>query len=220
MFISKKIKKFKKEAFGFVRYANRQEARNAIKHLDGFAVKGMKLKVLMARYNKEGSTMKTPKSHSNEKASGTRVIKKPSFREHRTYFDVLSGKRKLVSNVDEGDKTIPICFALNASENIETVKMLDHAIIAKNSKVIDLTQAVLDVSASVCSVKGMFSLSPTKILIVLELKNDAENAVAVVSVLWNVFDDIRLWSEGDRFDDRIVWIECYGIHLNVGLRRM
>ena len=27
-----------------------------------------------------------------------------------------------------------------------------------------------------------------------------------------MFDDIRLWSEGDRFDDRIVWIECYGIH--------
>ena len=27
------------------------------------------------------------------------------------------------------------------------------------------------------------------------------------------FDDVRLWSKGDNFDDRLVWLECYGIHL-------
>ena len=61
-------------------------------------------------------------------------------------------------------------------------------------------------------VKSMLSLLPTKILIVFESMNDAMNAVSISSTLWNVFDDIRMWSEGEMFDDRIVCIECYGIH--------
>ena len=32
------------------------------------------------------------------------------------------------------------------------------------------------------------------------------------SSLWNLFDNVRLWSKGEMFDDRLVWIECYGIH--------
>ena len=45
-----------------------------------------------------------------------------------------------------------------------------------------------------------------------ECKNDALNAVSEDSSLWNVFDDVRLWSEDEMFDNRLVWIECYGIH--------
>ena len=58
VFISKKAKKFKKEAFGFVRYARLQETRNAIIYLDGFAVSGMRLRFSMARYKKGGSTIR------------------------------------------------------------------------------------------------------------------------------------------------------------------
>ena len=38
------------------------------------------------------------------------------------------------------------------------------------------------------------------------------NAVSSSSELWSVFDDVRLWSEGEYFDDRLVWFECFGIH--------
>ena len=31
-------------------------------------------------------------------------------------------------------------------------------------------------------------------------------------MLWNIFDNVRLWSEGEMFDDRLVWIKCYSIH--------
>ena len=58
----------------------------------------------------------------------------------------------------------------------------------------------------------MFFLCPTKLLIVFATTSDAKNAVTVDSPLWNVFDDVRLWSEGESFDDRLVWIDCVGIH--------
>ena len=40
VFISKKVKKFRKEAFGFVRYTNVQDARRAITNLDGLPCEG------------------------------------------------------------------------------------------------------------------------------------------------------------------------------------
>ena len=58
----------------------------------------------------------------------------------------------------------------------------------------------------------MYSLSPTKILLVFDCKNEAMYVVSVDSPLWDVFDDVRMWSEGDMFDDRLVWLEFYGIH--------
>ena len=30
--------------------------------------------------------------------------------------------------------------------------------------------------------------------------------------LSNMFDDVREWLEGETYDDRLVWIECFGIN--------
>ena len=90
--------------------------------------------------------------------------------------------------------------------------MLNQAIIAENSGVIDLDQAHLSISTSSASVKGMFSLSPTKFLLVFNCKEDTVNVVSMDSQLWNVFDDVRMWYEGEMFDNRLVRIECFGIH--------
>ena len=59
VFISHKIRRFKKEAFGFVRFAALHEAKNAICHLDGLWVKGGKLRVAMARFYKGGLKLAT-----------------------------------------------------------------------------------------------------------------------------------------------------------------
>ena len=139
------------------------------------------------------------------------MIEKLSFRDHRKYSEVLTGKQ-LTPKDDEVTNAIPICFTLKAAENKDVGKMLDHAIIAENTEVINLAQSEIEVSTMLKSVKGMFSLSPIKILIVFESKSEAAKAISVNSKLWNIFDDIRLWSEGDMFDNRLIWIECYGIH--------
>ena len=39
-----------------------------------------------------------------------------------------------------------------------------------------------------------------------------KNAVIMDSLLWNIFDDIRMWSEGEFLDDRLVWIDFIGMH--------
>ena len=63
VFISAKARKFRKEAFGFVRYTRLQDAKNAINRLDGLALKGMRLKVSLARYSKGGSAITFQNAH-------------------------------------------------------------------------------------------------------------------------------------------------------------
>ncbi|XP_057540573.1 uncharacterized protein LOC130818419 [Amaranthus tricolor] len=50
VFISKKIRDFTYDAFGFVRFSSVQEAENAISNLNGLVVRGRKLRVSMAKY--------------------------------------------------------------------------------------------------------------------------------------------------------------------------
>ena len=122
------------------------------------------------------------------------------------------GKKPDSSRVEEKGNIFPISFTLNVVENLESVSMLDKAIIAENSNVIDAKKAESEILDTGSEIKGVFSLSPTKILIVFVSKHDAVNAIAAGSVFWNMFDDIRSWAEGEFFDDRVVCLECFGIH--------
>ena len=55
VFISRKLRKSTRYAFGLVRFNRFQEAKNAIKNLDGYEVRGYCLRVSMAKFNKGGS---------------------------------------------------------------------------------------------------------------------------------------------------------------------
>ena len=99
---------------------------------------------------------------------------------------------------------ISISFTFNAAENREIASNLEHTIIVEKTEVINLAQTASEVYACSNFVKCMYSLSPTKVLIVFECQNDAANVVNVDSDMWNVFDDVRFWSEGEMFDDRLV----------------
>ena len=90
--------------------------------------------------------------------------------------------------------------------------MLDNAIVVENSIVIDPKRVKSQITASVPDVKDVFSLAPTKVLVVFKSKLGVDLAVAEESGLWNMFDDVRTWSEGEMLDDRIVCLECFGIH--------
>ena len=112
----------------------------------------------------------------------------------------------------EKNSTIPAIFSLNVTENTVFAPALKKGVIAETSEVSDLSQIQAKIEACHVKVSNILSLSPTKILLVFENENDAEYAVNMESPLWNVFDDVRIWSEGESFDDRLVWIECVGIH--------
>ena len=115
--------------------------------------------------------------HSSNKI---RVITKPAYRDQRKYSDVLLGRNPVTPREEEKGKIIPVYFTLNAVENSEIVMMLENAIIAENKSVIDLKQAQSAIVAMVPGIKGVFSLSPTKISIAFDSKNEAEKAVAVM----------------------------------------
>ena len=202
VYISKKIRSFTKDCFGFVRFRKADDALNAISMMNGYLVKGRKFKVSMAKYNKSG----TPINIINAigKKQENRRILKPSFRGERTYYKALMREKPRVSSEKSSPNIISVKFTLSVEENIDTAKMLQNAVIAENTEAINLAHTATAVSAASASVKGMFSLSPTKILLAFDCEKDVEYAMREGSELWNIFDDIRKWSEGELFDDRLV----------------
>ena len=119
---------------------------------------------------------------------------------------------KMEMEAEKKNKIIPVSFALNVEENMDNAELLKKSVIAENAEVLELSQIHDKIKACHVEVSKILSLSPTKLLIVFENEIDVECAVNVESPLWNIFDDVRIWSEGEYFDDRLVWIECVGIH--------
>ena len=210
VFISTKKRKSSSDYFDFVRFKRYSQALSAIKNLNGLSVRGKALKVSLARFNKGGA----PFSHSNQKVEipKKRVIQNPAFRDKRSYSEVLLNKRKFETMKEEEVKSIPISFTITVAAVDQNESMLERAIIAENTEVINLSKAESMVSTICNTVSGMYSLSPTKLLIVFECKENVYEAVSIGSSLWNIFDDVRVWSEGEVFDDRLVWLECFGVH--------
>ena len=232
VFISAKTRKNKNEDFGFVRYKTVREAEDAISRLNEHGVRGRKLRVSMAKYGKDGGPISNVRTFlqnqretfSEEKAGqqGRRSTvtlnrnRRPAFRDGRRYSDVVAGVRKqmedLKAELEQKVNVIPVTHSINVSEDGKIASLLKMAIVAENSEVINIPLIQSQISECDVKVTGMFSLSPTKLLIVFDCELDAKNALEIDSPLWNVFDNVRLWCEGEFFDDRLVWIDCIGIH--------
>ena len=227
LFISAKTRRYKNENFGFVRFNDLTEAEEAISVLNGYAVRGRKLWVAMAKYGKDGipvgnriSNVEKEQMKMNGSGTGKKQDEKNydcfrnrntkhTFRDGRRYSDVVAGIQK---QVEKKLNAIPVTHSINVREDTKIASSMKMAIIAENSEVLDIPIIRSQILACDIKVTTLCSLSPTKMLIVFECEMDAKNAVDNDSPLWNVFDDIRLWGEGEMFDDRLVWIECIGIH--------
>ena len=212
VFISRRIRKFSKETFGFVRFRTLQEAKFAIEKLHDFQIRGRNLQVSLARYYKGGAAILNQTPKTKQLGVVKKKITNPAFRDHRKYSEALMGKHSSESKKRREGTTIPINFTINAAEDIKLVSMLEQAIIVENTEPLNIEQTVYNATAASETIKCMFLLSPTKLLVVYDCIDDAKNAVSVDSALWDSFDNVRLWSEGEMFDDRLVWVECFGIH--------
>ena len=216
IFISTKIRKSCKDGFGFVRYSTIEAATKAIANLNGLAVQGRRLQVSMAKYQKGGVLIQQKSPSNGGKGHGNNKIMNPALRDHRKYSEVVLGIQKKIESIEsklEGRNcTIPIHFSLNVDQNEEMASMMNRAVIAENTEVLNLPQIQATIANCDENVTGMFLLSPTKLLVVFACENDAIKAVNSNGSLWNSFDDIRPWSEGESFDDRLVWVDCVGIH--------
>ena len=167
----------------------------------------------MAKYRKRDFAIDKHNPVTEKQRVENKRILNPALRDDRKYSEVLLGnsKQNTIHQKEGESNIIPICFSLNVPTNGKTVSFLECAFIAENTEPLNLSCIKPKINAVDASVVGMYSLYPTKILIVFPCKETAKNAVSVGSPLWKLFDDVRIWSEGELFDDRLVWIECVGI---------
>lgn len=121
LFISRKSRPVCKDTFGFVRFQRLSEAEAAMNKMDGVLVKGKRIRVSMAKYDKAGRSFPTTvpaNANANQNANGgeSRRIMTPSFRDQRNYADVVMGKPKPVLEQEEG--SINSLIDVNVRENL------------------------------------------------------------------------------------------------------
>ena len=90
VYVSKKTRQFNSSKFGFVRYKKLEEARRAVRNMDGAMIKGRKLKVFFAKYDKyrgrrNDSAMaentKVTESDGDEEKHGAKIRDGISFKD-------------------------------------------------------------------------------------------------------------------------------------------
>lgn len=103
VYISRKKRTSNKNAFGFVRFKNHNEAATAIDKLNGFLVKGKKMIVSVAKYERGGSLGSNKRSLRNPPPEQRNYIRFPSIHDNRKYMEVVKGKQSIVNQlkVDE-----------------------------------------------------------------------------------------------------------------------
>ncbi|CAO2820369.1 unnamed protein product [Amaranthus hypochondriacus] len=234
VFISKKVRNNRKDAFGFVRYGSAEKADLAIRKLNGHVISDARISVSYAKYQKGGSpfSKELPVRKKKSTSSKERWIKKPALRDDRKYVEVVLGKQKTIS---EQEKALvqPQISAINEVNGIEKVQTKgkkntkSSLIVSENSTMTEKLKNALVVYFKeptnpkqaaewvielnvpcVC----MSSISPLSLILFFESDIDTKDAMEEVSSLWKFFKNIRRWSENDRYNERLTWIECYGLH--------
>lgn len=155
VFVSKKKRKSNSLAFGFVRFSKLEDARRAVEKLDGHEIKGLKIKVSMARYDKGGSSFKRDVSENtgHKNREPRRRIVKPAFRDKRRYADVVAGDKKQAH------------VLLKLSENSVMVEKLNLAAIVELEPSTDVNVAASLLTETDIPFVCNSSLSPSKIVV-------------------------------------------------------
>ena len=88
----------------------------AINDLDGYNFKGRKIRVSMAKYDRNGMSFDTKIGSNRVNTFNKKPIRTPAFRDRRRYSDVLKGMQKANSK-EEDSKIILFLFTLNMNKN-------------------------------------------------------------------------------------------------------
>ncbi|CAO2827764.1 unnamed protein product [Amaranthus hypochondriacus] len=227
-YISKKVRMNTSDGFGFVRYRKMEDARRAVEKFNGHTIKGLKLSVSFARYDKNGRSFKSRASKlgMNNYVAGTKVgIRYPSFRDKRQYVEVVKGKQiiKEGQNMNISPNKNPTLDkeentgnheqeTLKVAENPTMAERLERAIVVEFEESLDMTQAASIISGTNLTYACMSSLLPFKIILFFENETALKEAIDDSSPLRASFTVVRRWSKYEKYMDRITWIECVGFH--------
>lgn len=240
VYVSSKVRKYSRDAFGFVRYGKKAEALLAIKKFHGVEVKGKKLSVTLAKYNKQGRLYQVDRGTRDTNTTKQKFIKYPSFRDERRYIDVVKGKQSktdsgLKETIDDRNKEQPpnegnigekapaltekrgvawpmLRFSLKAVQNVTLAERMKLALIGELQQEQSMEKAANLIADSELNVEWVSSLSQNILIIFFGSEEDREAALSKSSMVWTVLEKVRKWSDEQCFIERMVWIECSGLH--------
>ncbi|CAO2832510.1 unnamed protein product [Amaranthus hypochondriacus] len=148
IYISKKSRKNRFEYFGFVRFYHTQEAKQAVSSFDGMVVFGSKIRVSMARYQKDGTPITIIRSAATNSQAVHRHIKRSSHSDSRWFADVAMGKKRQLLKSFEGNNKIPVLVSLQVPENNDILNKLKQAELVDNEEIINLKNTTTENRAS------------------------------------------------------------------------
>ncbi|CAO2821105.1 unnamed protein product [Amaranthus hypochondriacus] len=240
VYISSKLRKYSKDAFGFVRYAKKEEAFLAINKLDGVEIKRKRIKVTLAKYNKYGKNYPVVRLENRTQPPKQKPIKFPSFRDERRYSDVVNGKQRIresVSDVrnkdpngEQGRRSVgngvntpavtetrvsswPLLrFSLKVAQNDTLASRMRLAIMGELKQGESLKKAALLIVESNLNVEWVSSIAHNTLLVFFRREEDRCSALDSSSIIWTVLSKVRNWDDTQCPTDRMVWIECNGLH--------
>lgn len=95
VFISKKSRRNSKDGFGFVRFGTKALSMPAIVKFNGHLIKGKKLRISLAKYDRNGVSFPKP-AHLGDSPNCRRWIDRPAFRDSRKYSKVVAVNHKVM----------------------------------------------------------------------------------------------------------------------------
>lgn len=228
-----------------MRFNRHGEAVEAIRKMNGYVVKGVKLSVSMAKYDRGGVSFQNRSSEMDKnkaRKGGQQWIIKPAFRDHRRYADVVMGKKQSEKEIDpigisrnvennyhgkkqdmanryrpdQGDlskeKTQVKKLSLQVTENAKMTEQLKRAILVDFDEKLNPKEAATLVMEADISCVCASSFNSCSLILFYDSESDLKKAIEISSPLWEHFTNVRRWSEKDVCIDRIVVLECYGVH--------
>lgn len=210
VYISGKKRSNTNFSFGFVKFRNKNEALNGIQKLDGFTLNGSTLSVSMAKYQRGGAPVIEKKAVEWVNTKAQMMALKSASRDHRKYADVLMGKAshipQRVEQQDDSIQTVRVLINTTAEER------MSKAVVVEHEQTMETKEAAEIISGMNIKFSYMSAISPFKIIVFFDDENEVKKAIDESSPLRSLFSHVRVWTDDECYDDRLVWVECCGIH--------
>lgn len=210
VYLSKKRRPSNSSIFGFVRFRNENDAKKAIEKLNGRVIKGKKMSVAIAKYEREKGTAQPNRREEGVRTNiQSRYIRFPSNRDYRRYVDVVKGDRSAKNY--EGPKNIENRGTFRLEELKATTEKLKTAVVLEVSESLELLSAVQSLEDSNLPIKVVSAISPNELVLFMDEEDNVKKALGVASPLWSL-GEAHIWSD-ERFEQtRTIWVEFDGIH--------
>ncbi|CAO2834640.1 unnamed protein product [Amaranthus hypochondriacus] len=209
IFISRKRRPANSNAFGFVRFNKSEDARVAIEKLNGRIIKGKKMAVTIAKYNRAESRGQNPRPQSKAQPVKKHRIITPANRDSRMYVDVVRGSKRGENHVQ--GKMTENRDVFSVQENVNMSEKLKMAVVLEIKGEKEAYTVAKTIEAAHLPIKFASLLSPNELILFMDEEQNINIALEKESILWQLGKPYR-WSDESFGKSRTTWVECEGIH--------